>query len=499
MNIRIKQGFSWLAAAITSLVLVVVAFLGNYTRFHADDFCTIGKMRQAGFWAAWQYWYLTWDGRFVFTFFSQWFGGAGTGLARLLPAVYIVTWLAGLTWLYAASLKRFTRLILEKPAEHQSRSPWLTGFILAAASLYLVLFTIPNLFQSFLWETGLLNYTTPIIILTYLAAAVISHSDQKRSTSRLNARNIAFLILLTSISILSAGFSETHSVVQIALFMGWGILSVIQARTFTKSPQTIILTLVLAGTITGFVITAAAPGNDVRMELINPDKVSPTPIEIVSNALQYAYITGHAFLKHYWLPAAVLFILAFYLGWETIRKAGLPIQPTSYRLWTSSLWLYLYAMLPLACFGFLVIAMVPAAYVLRDYPDNRALILHHAIIVLSGMFFFTISGMLLRILLRKVNPALEFILVFLILAGLVFTSYQSISSMIESIPYRRDYAARWDSRDARLKQDKIQGNEIVSAAGLEQYYGLHDLVFEPENWINACVAQYYGFKSVSGR
>ncbi|MEJ2571620.1 MAG: hypothetical protein P8Y98_13890, partial [Anaerolineales bacterium] len=50
------------------LPLVLYAWIGIHSRYMADDFWTSGQLKELGFWEAQKYWYLSWSGRFSFTF-----------------------------------------------------------------------------------------------------------------------------------------------------------------------------------------------------------------------------------------------------------------------------------------------------------------------------------------------------------------------------------------------------------------------------------------------
>ena len=495
----LARRFPWLATAILSLPLIVIAYLGSFTRLHADDFCAIGQMKQSGFWPALEYWYQTWNGRFAFTFFSQVFGKGGTVLARFLPFIVLVCWLIGLTWFYYAIMKHLRRLVLSNQEIPLQRNTIWDAVLLAAASVYLVLQTIPNLFQSFLWESGMVNYTMPIILVTYLAAVLMSWDTKKYPSHDIKLRFRLVFVILAFISLISSGFSETHSIVQITLIFFWLCLMILQVKTKSLTHEITLLITVLVGTIAGFLITAAAPGNEIRMQAINPEKFYPNPVTVLISASQNAYITVHAVLKHHWLELAVSFGAAVSIGFLNTKRTTQVSHKIPFRLWLRSMWFYLYGFLPIVCFGFLILAMIPAAYILQSYPDSRALILHSSMIAVSGMVFSVCSGMILGRFIKSSIQYLEMVLLILLLVGLVVTAYQSIDQTMPSIPYRRDYAIRWDTRDGNLRKAKDLGENDIAAAGLEQYFGLHDLAFEPDNWINVCVAKYYGFESVRGR
>jgi hypothetical protein len=479
--------------------LLFVAYMGSFTRFHADDFCAIGLMKSAGFWEALQYWYQSWNGRFAFTFFSQIFGLGGVILARLLPGILGAVWLAGLGKIFNSILQSLRKGRLGEQANRRETKPAWEGSLLAAGSIFLVLYTIPNLFQSFLWESGLINYTLPLVLITLLVAGALSFRIKNDPVRGLEPRLLLFTVLLFSLAVISAGFSETHSVTQIALLFSWIIILAVQSRTRPQTYLLVLLCVICAGTLTGFAITALAPGNTNRIATINPQGNQTSIVELASLAGQYAYITIHAFVKHHWAKLSIILAVAAWTGWS-LSKGFEPLKAkNAIQTWIRSQWLYLYLALPLVCFGFVSLAMLPAAYVLNSYPDSRALILHHAIITFCAVVFGVCTGMAAGRLRNDFPVRLEQIVLGLVLLGLAVSAYTSMANLAQTVPERREFASRWDTRDVNLRQALANGEENALAAGLEQYFGLHDLAYESSNWINVCMAQYYGFTSVSGR
>ena len=94
---------------------------------------------------------------------------------------------------------------------------------------------------------------------------------------------------------------------------------------------------------------------------------------------------------------------------------------------------------------------------------------------------------------------MKLIFVLLVAVSLVLSSIKSTQEILALIPPANQYASRWDTRDQKLRQAITNGETEAAAAGLPQYFGLHDLATEPTHWINICLAQYYGFQKVSGR
>ena len=57
--------------------LVIHIYLGSYSRFIADDFCSSAIARSQGIFRGTFYWYINWNGRFSANFLDSLFGYLG--------------------------------------------------------------------------------------------------------------------------------------------------------------------------------------------------------------------------------------------------------------------------------------------------------------------------------------------------------------------------------------------------------------------------------------
>ncbi len=116
--------------------LGVHAYLGGFARYIADDFCTLGTLRDLGFLGSQVNWYENWSGRFSFTFTVNLTQLVGPKLTPILPVIALTLWLLVVTCF-------FLRL------QHWQRTP--RSIILAFALSSLVIFTTlegsPNVYQ----------------------------------------------------------------------------------------------------------------------------------------------------------------------------------------------------------------------------------------------------------------------------------------------------------------------------------------------------------------
>src|ERR1700730_1726244 len=73
--------------------LIVYAYRGWFSRYTADDYCTAGLERAAGFVGSQIYWYEFWSGRMTYYFVVDLVEFAGPTAAQVLPAIALVVWL----------------------------------------------------------------------------------------------------------------------------------------------------------------------------------------------------------------------------------------------------------------------------------------------------------------------------------------------------------------------------------------------------------------------
>jgi hypothetical protein len=79
-------------AAILGVPLAAYAYLGLFSRYAADDYCTAGQVVTRGLLGLELQLYEAWSGRFAFTFVVGLVELIGSGATRVLPAIAIVAW-----------------------------------------------------------------------------------------------------------------------------------------------------------------------------------------------------------------------------------------------------------------------------------------------------------------------------------------------------------------------------------------------------------------------
>ena len=83
---------------IVATPLLAHAYLGQYTRPMADDFCMAAVSQAEGFLASLRFWYFGWSGRFSHLSLVGVTDLLGFGAVPALPALVLAAWSSALAW-----------------------------------------------------------------------------------------------------------------------------------------------------------------------------------------------------------------------------------------------------------------------------------------------------------------------------------------------------------------------------------------------------------------
>ncbi len=466
------------------IALASIAWLSSFTRLYADDFCVGSDAQQLNPLSFFQKWYSTWTGRFSYIILAGMLSLGGDRLAALLPALSLVIWLLALSWAFLPILRRF--------GVGESFLPSIT---LGAFVLLILFNSTPNLFQSFFWRDGLINYTFPLIGLTIIVGYLLrSLLDAKSSTG--------LLIGVFLISFISGGFSEVFAVMQVTIY---GILTLIVLITRKPITRKLILPDLfssLAGGVLALFVVLLAPGNVVRQSQLvaHPDFLRLLTFSF-RNAL---YIAAKFFIQ---TPgwAILAMIASIWAGLKIFQRDSvdqLHYQPGSPVIEHSHLVKSLILVL-LTTFIIIVAACVPVVYMLNAYPDDRTILL--------PLFVLIIAVMLSMILLTKILAQQRFMrnilmksttnrwLTIAILSAVLIAAGVQVSNAVRDLPDYQNYTVAWEARDQELRRQAGKSAQEVTVPGLASRFGLSDLRVEDDFWVNRCMADYYQIPVIFGR
>ena len=229
-------------AAATTIALLVLIWIGTYSRLVADDFCTGADVMQHGIAGAVWHWYRTWSGRFSYHIVTAIAGAAGPLSARILPGLTILG-LAGST-IFAA--KRVTR------------ARWLAAVALGLVLTWSILGCAPDIFQVLFWASGVTTYSIPLILIAVWIGIAL-RADGARVP--MSAHALLFL---------AAGFSETVTAV-LAAAVALALASWPERRRALAGG--------LVAAIAGAILMLAAPGNaDRASRFERPEAAGPSMV-----------------------------------------------------------------------------------------------------------------------------------------------------------------------------------------------------------------------------
>ena len=465
---------------VTILVLLAPlaahAYLGSYSRYIADDFCTAGFMQRDGFWGSQAVWYQTWSGRFAFTFLINITHLAGSRLTPWLPALAVSGWAAVLIAFFrpwnGTGLRRWS---------------WLPLTILAGLVLSLAFRGAPNIYQSLYWQTGLLTYSLPLILGTAYLAWL--HRRIARAEHGAPVGVVAAL-LSAAITFIAGGFSETYVSVQTGALAAGFLGAIGVFRGPRRGGAIRLLAAGLLGSLLALAVIVIAPGNDVRRSLMAP----PPELWVLLRRTVYdAYIYIYQVAKYQTIPLigalAGPFLLAFISGGSPDEASG-----NSPRRWR----LPVLAIPPVTAW-MVTIPFAPSEYAISSYPDDRVLITQQYVLFLGLVLWAWCVGRwaiaALRSRAARVAP-MATALFLPVLALLFWLAAASVQKTAEELPVYREYVAFWDRRDRVLREAALDSPGTQAVASLRHMGGLAEIGDDPDEWVNHCIAITYDVDAV---
>ena len=464
-----------IALSIVGIAALFAPALSN--RFVYDDFCTAASVQSQSFGQYILHEYAGWTGRFSYIIVSGLAALAGPRFAALLPFLLVLAWFGALVWCVLPVLKRLS----VEPA-----------FLYAAALnsfLLTVLFhSLPNFFESVIWETGAINYTLPLVFFTVVVGLFLR--------AWFNEQRVPLLPVLLLV-LISGGFSEVFGLIQIVLFACLCVFLFLNKTQGTKRQFSFSVFAAFITAVLVFLVVYAAPGNAVRQAASShpePAAFAQLPWLILRATLVefYSYLIHARFwiLPHFFLP------FAFGFSWNALSQTPeKSSQENPKKLFRAILWI------GLSTFGLAVVAAFPSAYIQWDAPVARSMILFFAFFIPAAGICSYFLGRMVAAAKNKKNPTKCFDIqakALLTLAILLFTAGVGASAVtsIQLLPIQQEYARDWDARDEELRALKEQGELHAQIPALSNAYGYSDLDENSNHWVNRCAARYYGFETL---
>jgi hypothetical protein len=466
---KIQKTLLYLAFLLPpSVALFIYGYLGSFTRFIADDYCSAYYAKDMGLVDSIMFWYKTWSGRYS-AFGIDW-------VALNLFDAYHINWIPPLVLLIWLLLTIATVYLFLRSKNPQRDNFW-HALVLATMILFLVLVLSPNIPESLYWWNGMRSYMLPLVVLTFGALVFILFGQRTKTKQSLAIGMLFFFALAFA----DGGLSETYVVLQLVLFAFLIFIRFLSAGKIKADFVNVWLFSGFLGTLTSLAIVLHSYGNVIRRSLLPP---APDLITLTGLSLKfYASFIGSIFFQIEDVLALLGgMLVAVWIGQHYRTQENISFSK-------------------IATFflgGFLLsfVTFPPGVYGYSNNPPSRALSLTVFALVVFLMYASFLTGNWLAGQ-KKLNnkqaqfTALSACILILIASTLTGTSlYRSRNTYI-------NFAKEWDRVDAQILQAKVAGEESVTIPALENWAGLLRPNNNPNFWVTNCYTLYYGIQ-VSG-
>lgn len=452
--------------------LVLIGYIGSFTRYMADDYCSVYWAQRFGLFRSVWYWYISWSGRFS-AYASDWFIMLiGSRNVRLVPPIALAIWL-GVTVL---AIYLFLRRL--------GTNTFLFGAALLSAVIFLfvVFLLMPDIQQSFLWWNGMRSYTLPLILLTLFAVLF------QLSIDRLKTRRMILLACLFSFLYLfaNAGLSDTFAVTQFALLAILAAWRIFLARKRDERDASLaILIAGIVGTMLALVVIIVAPGNAVREAALQPHL---NLLDVFMVAFQGTQGHGMSWLSllqnmvntpERWLA---LIGIIFVVAWAGSIQRRLALD--------------LYLVPAFAALGVILsyVSFLPASWGTSEPPPTRTLSVAEFALIACLFPMAFIAGNWFS---AKINPRTVMgVLLVPAIFAITISAVMNIQELYQSRETYITFAERWDVAENQILEAKASHQESVTVPSWKNWAGLEVFSDNSKNWLNVCASGYYGIRVI---
>ena len=458
-----RRIFLWLLLALFCAPLLIHVYLGSYSRFIADDFCSSAVARSQGIFRGAIYWYSNWNGRFSANFLDSLFGYLGPAATPFATGLVITAWL----FVLAIAVGQIKRGLLE-------------NWIIAAMVLFGLLYVIPQVGQSLYWGQGMRSVVPPLILGTVYVALIAKKS---KSTDR-----AGLLLLITAglLTFIAVGFAETYFAVQTAAIVFALAIPAVFKIYAPANRRTYFLLLIagLAGSLAGGLLMFVAPGNKFRQSPFPPPPAVPELLRIsMRGLLEFFELVVLAPGKWYiWVG---LILSGFIFGLQVFQ----PREGSGRRdIWTL-VWL------PVVGFVLLLACWVPMAWGTSLTLGYRTFIIPAYVLVCLVTCWAYLAGQLCRSAFASFTPVVATAVIILLAFGILAANVSR--EMWQQRSLFAGYARRWDEREQIIERAKTQGLTYAVVPGQSNWAALDEVEVDPKNtWLTKCMHDYYGINVI---
>jgi hypothetical protein len=452
--------------------LALLAYLGFYNRYWADDWCYSADARTLGTIPATMQYFGTAEtgystNRYSLTFFSALTENTlGMFGNELIATLTIVLWLGGLFWVG----RNLSRLIKPLPA--------IAILLAAGLLLFYNLYLSPQRFQILYWRSGVLPYSTAIVFGLLLFGFITQQMNREIPVRWVNYIVAPFAFITAGLGEISCVF--LFSAITLLLIAAWVAKRKKQAWA-ERSFQTLFITWLFL--LLGMIALIVSPSN-VRVAGMDAKRNSLLAVPFVSlrHAMDFVVFSLKGLLLPHVIFIGMMFGLAI-LATDT-NASNLTLKRVAILLAFTALITYL----------ILVVIQAPSAYFYSSVPDPRGRSLARFTLLLGMAVMAWIAGTWAA---EKIsNRWLVFASVIVMLAGFAYTArtITIIYNELDGFIYR---AQVWDERDTIIAEAKAQGVMLVEVPAVDtNEINTRDMFRSVDkNWDDYklnCGARYYG-------
>ena len=457
--------------------LALFAYAGTFTRFWADDYCYSAVAGQNGLWRGLVDWYLYSGNRFTAIVAVAALDLLGPKNVALLPFLLLAFW--AFAWVF------FLTRLFENLLCWRIHRLWI--IFLGLAQVFFAALLAPDRLQTVYWRMGILHYTFPIPVLLIVLGWSAVYIRRPGPAWMLPAGAAA--------AFFAAGLSETYAMLQVGVFGLMLLAALLLLRGPMRARAAGWSGALLLSTFAVILIMFLSPSLPNRLAVMPAPAslwlVVPYTLRYVSDFIFYA-IRGQI------TPYVLYVILMAAVSLAAIHLNDRPAAAGA-RAVSSLRAALLGAALSLAITFFLIACtFTPSAYANLQYPAGRALMPANFTLLtgLAGFAFFSAAAARFLfpsfIRLERLHLA-----VLLLVLGLSLYPLRAARVPLADTRQQSVWAARWDARDAQIRQSRAAGVLDLVVKQVEVVRTLEDLGPNPSHWINNCASIYYGVRTIT--
>ena len=462
----------FLLVAATLAYVVVIAYLGTFSRYMSDDYCEAVSTRSSSPLTAVITRYEAGDWRAANRYSNLLFVGITESLLgwrniAIIPALMVILWGVGL-----AVLVRQIRIAAGIEWSILMDVFW--GGLLA----FITILEAPNRFQILYWRSSMATHFAPLVFLNFLVAAMLSRIQKKPK----DAVSAWFALFVFLASFIIGGFSEppvTVMVTSSALMISYVWFFV---KNDSRKPWLLLSGSMFMGAVSALAVMAASPA----VSKLGAD--APSFTEWIQRTVEYTYFFQIDTVKT--LPIPVLFsvLCPALFVFLTVR------QKEDFQLRAS---LKFAIALPVILFILIAAGFSTSAYG-QSFPVERARFFAHYLMTITFVLEGALLGIWLsQIKLRLLNAATFEYAAMLLLFIMAAYPCRAVLQALQDVPEYRTRAQEWDRRDAHIYALREHGQTDLVIPQFGGIYDVKELDNLPTHWVNRCAADYYEVNSIS--